>query len=120
MEGSVAAAAASALEIHLRAANPFPASCQIESLPRWTDDSTAPVSGRVPRTANLPTTWSPGDLAISRGTNRWIGMLTTGDDGIIPQATKAGGDDEILRSLRLLCKTDPRAIFHKVKDVSQA
>lgn len=98
---AVAAAAASELEISLRAADPFPASRQIESLPRRTSDSRAPVSGRAPRPASLPTKRSPGDFAISRGTNRWMGMLTAGNDGIIPQATKAGGDEEFLRSLRL-------------------
>lgn len=102
----------------LRAADPFPASRQIESLPRRTSNSRAPVSGRVPRPASLPTTWSPGDFAISRGTNRWMGMLTAGNDGIIPQVTKAGGDEEFLRSLWLLCKSDPWPIFHKVKNDS--
>lgn len=100
--GSVGgSAAASELEMSLRAADPFPASRQIESLPRRTSDSRAPVSGRAPRPASLPTKRSPGDLAISRGTNRWMGMLTARNDGIIPQATKAGGDEEFLRSLRL-------------------
>lgn len=115
LEGQRRQVAAAELEISLRAADPFPASRRIESLPRWTSDSRALVSGRVPWPACLPTTWSPGDFAISRGTNRLIGMLTTGDDGIIP---KAGGDDEFLRSLRLLCKSDPWAIFHKLKDDS--
>lgn len=114
----VTAASASELEISLRAADPFPASRHIESLPRWTSAPRAPVSGQVPWTASLPTTRSPGDFAISRGTNRWMGMLTAGSDGIIPRATKAGGDEEFLRSLWLLCKSDPWAIFHQVKNDS--